>query len=49
MMAVGHNKTRLLYAWNHISGQRFLVDTGAEVAFFPPPERTGAHATKEPS
>ena len=34
-MAVGQNKTRLLYAWDRNSGRRFLVDTGAEVSVFP--------------
>ena len=34
-MAVGHNKTRLLYVWDRQSGRRFLVDTGAEVSVFP--------------
>ena len=34
-MAVGQNQTRLLYVWDRHSGQRFLVDTGAEVSVFP--------------
>ena len=29
-MAVGHNNNRLLYARNHVSRRRFLVDTGAD-------------------
>ena len=34
-MAVGQNKTRLLYVWDRNSGRRFLVDTRAEVSVFP--------------
>ena len=34
-MAAGHNKNRLLFAWDHRSRRRFLVDTGAEVSVLP--------------
>ena len=35
MTVAGQNPSRLLYVWDRKAGNKFLVDTGAQVIFFP--------------